>query len=465
MGPETPSLPLFSFAFLSALKEKFADVFILVDGGMTPAEFQQVRSFLLRLVNQLNFSASTYRLGLAQYGADIKVEFMFKDHQSREEVLNAIKRFRQRRLQPSEARNLGSALQYAYKNLFTAKAGSRGEQNFRQYLVVVTGKDSDDPVYKEARLLQAAKIIMISFSAGAPIQDLNVLSTGAYSYPSVSSAVPNLKTILEKQEEVMPVTDGEKVSDVRNPRPHWDLIGTLNMNSRPLCPEPVSFDHFCFFPDCRAANIADIVFIIDESGSIGSSNFQLVRTFLHSLISGLQVSSNRVRVGIVVYHGEPTAEVFLNTFTDKSELLDFIKILPYTGGGTKTGAALDFTQQKVFVREKGSRKQLGVQQVAVVITDGKSQDDVSNPAANLRRAGVTVYAVGVKDADKAQLNQIASYPTNKHTFIVDSFSKLKTLESSLQRILCQNVIHQAFSVNNRRTNIREGAYVLPGLPA
>lgn len=186
-----------------------------------------------------------------------------------------------------------------------------------------------------------------------------------------------------------------------------------------------------------------------------------MRTFLYSLISGLQVSPNRVRVGIVVYHGEPKAEVFLNTFTDKSELLDFVRILPYYGGGTHTGAALDFTQQQVFVKERGSRKELGVQQVAVVITDGRSQDDVSTPAANLRRAGVTVYAVGVKDADKAQLHQLASYPTNKHMFLVNSFAKLKTLESSLQRIMCQNVIQQAFSVNTRRATLREGACLLP----
>lgn len=205
------------------------------------------------------------------------------------------------------------------------------------------------------------------------------------------------------------------------------------------------------------ANIADVVFIIDESGSIGSANFRLMRSFLHSLVSGLHVASNRVRVGIVMYNVEPMAQVYLNTFKDKSELLDFIKILPYHGGGTNTGAALNFTLQEVFIRERGSRKELGVQQVAVVITDGKSQDDVSSPAANLRRAGVTVYAVGVKDADKAQLDQIASYPTNKHTFIVDSFSKLKTLEASLQRILCQNVVQQAFSVSTRRTSIKEGA--------
>lgn len=204
--------------------------------------------------------------------------------------------------------------------------------------------------------------------------------------------------------------------------------------------------------------MADIVFIIDESGSIGVPNFQLMRTFLHSIVNGLEVSQKRVRVGIVMYSDKPKAEVHLNTFDDKSELLKFIKILPYHGGGTNTGAALNFTRRQVFTTQKGSRKQKGVQQVAVVITDGKSQDEVSTAAANLRRAGVTIYAVGVKDADEKQLNQMASYPTNKHTFVVDSFSKLKSLEKNLQKSMCQSIIRQAVSVSSRRTNIKEGLW-------
>lgn len=204
--------------------------------------------------------------------------------------------------------------------------------------------------------------------------------------------------------------------------------------------------------------MADIVFIVDESGSIGTSNFQLVRTFLHSIVSGLEVSPKRVRVGIVMYNDRPTPthQVYLNTFNDKNELLKFIKILPYHGGGTNTGAALNFTHERVFIKERGSRKERGVQQVAVVITDGKSQDNVSIAAANLRRAGVTVYAVGVKDANEDQLKEMVSYPTNKYMFPVDSFLKLKQLEQSLQKALCHNIIRQAITVNTRRTGIKEG---------
>lgn len=157
-----------------------------------------------------------------------------------------------------------------------------------------------------------------------------------------------------------------------------------------------------------------------------------------------------------MFNVEPMAAVCLNTFQDKRELLDFIKILPYHGGAIKTGAALNYTLQEVFLPQRGSRKELGVQQVAVVITDSKAQDDVDTPASDLRRAGVTVYTVGFEGADKAQLAQIASYPTNKHTFFIANLSRLKTVEASLQRILCQNIIQQAFSINTRTASIKEG---------
>ncbi|KAM9352972.1 collagen alpha-6(VI) chain-like [Symphorus nematophorus] len=398
-----------------ALAERFADIFFLVDSGMGAQEFQQVRSILTRLVNQLNIGASAYRMGLAQYGPDIKVEFLLKDHQTKEETQNAIRRFRQRRLQPNELRNLGRALQYAATDLFTSEAGSRADLGYRQYLVVISGKDSDDPVYRESRLVKSVGVTVVGISFGASMTEMGHIATGSYAYPSTANVVPTLRVLFEREEE--------------------EVIPT---------------------GDCKAAKLADIVFIVDESGSIGTSNFQLVRTFLHSIVSGLEISPKRVRVGIVMYNDKPTAQVYLNTFDDKNELLKFIKILPYRGGGTNTGFALNYTRENVFTKERGSRKDKNVQQVAVVITDGESQDDVSTAAANLRRAGVTVYALGVKNANQTQLRQMASYPPNKHTFIVDSFSMLKSLEQSLQKSVCHNIIRQAVTINTRRTGIKEG---------
>ena len=198
------------------------------------------------------------------------------------------------------------------------------------------------------------------------------------------------------------------------------------------------------------------MFIVDESERIEAADFQLVLSFLHNMVESLDVQTNRVRVGIVTYSDNPAVQVYLDTFDNKNEILQFIKMLHYHGGGNKTGLALKFARENVFVKQRGGRKSQGVQQVAVVITYGKSQDEVEKEAADLRRDGVTIYAIGIKDADETQLVQIASHPSTKHVYNVDSFVRLKTLQKSLEKTMCHNIFRQAIAVNERRTDIKEG---------
>lgn len=196
--------------FLSALAEKFGDIFFLVDSGVSPAEFQQVRALLTRLVNQLNFGASAYRLGLAQYGQDVRVEFLLNAHKTKEEIQNAVKRFRHRRLQTNEPHNLGSALHYGITNFFTSEAGSRADLGYQQYLVVLSGTPSADPVDREAHLIKSAGITVVGMSFGALVTEMSHIATPPYVYPSISNAVPTLKTIFEADEEQMSLHGGEK---------------------------------------------------------------------------------------------------------------------------------------------------------------------------------------------------------------------------------------------------------------
>ena len=193
-------IAVFLICFLTALAEKFADVYFLVDMGLGQGEFQQVRTLLVRLVNQLNVGESTIRFGLAQYGENVRVEFNFNSHKTKEETLSAVRRFRQPR-GPVEKRNLGDALEYARTHFFTSEAGSRAEQGYGQYLVVLSGKDSDDPVYKPTRRIKSDGITVIGMSLGASMDEINVIATAPYIFQSISNAVPRLKAIFENAEE------------------------------------------------------------------------------------------------------------------------------------------------------------------------------------------------------------------------------------------------------------------------
>lgn len=179
---------------------------------MSAGEFQQIKVILTRLVNQLNFGADAYRLGVAQYGQDVKVEFLLNAHQTKEEILNAVKRFRQRRLQANEPRNLGGALRYARSNFFTSEAGSRADLGYQQYLVVLSGKDSDDAVDREAHLIKSSGVTVVGMSLGASMKAIRRIATPPYAYQSSNNTVATLKAVFETHGEMTSLRGGENAS-------------------------------------------------------------------------------------------------------------------------------------------------------------------------------------------------------------------------------------------------------------
>uniref|UniRef100_A0A665U2E7 VWFA domain-containing protein n=1 Tax=Echeneis naucrates TaxID=173247 RepID=A0A665U2E7_ECHNA len=395
-----------------------ADIVFLVDGSWSigAENFEQIRQFLYTLVDSFDVRPDHVRISLVQYSNSPRTEFLLNTFQDKADILQYISKLPYM----GGGTHTGQGLDFMLKEHFVPVAGSRAAQKVPQIAVVITDGKSQDNVESHAQDLKRRGIVLYAIGIKDADEDqLREIANEPYSQ-HVYSVGGLLQTVCISMED-----QRQGNEHPQNYCTHFlsviaNLVGDASAlfgstNVTVCCCEESGRDAES---DCKAAKLADIVFIVDESGSIGTSNFQLVRTFLYSIINGLEVSTTRVRVGIVTYNDRATAQVYLNSFSDKKELLNFIKILPYHGGGTRTGAALN-------------RKDRGVQQVAVVITDGESQDNVSQPAAELRRAGVTVYSVGVKDAKEAQLVEMASYPSKKHVFIVDSF-----------KILCQNILRQ-----------------------
>ena len=58
-----------------------------------------------------------------------------------------------------------------------------------------------------------------------------------------------------------------------------------------------------------------------------------------------------------------------------------------------SGEAIDYLLQNIFTEEAGSRK--AFPKVAMIITDGKSQDPVEEHARRLRNIGVEIFVLGM----------------------------------------------------------------------
>uniref|UniRef100_A0A671NAY3 Collagen, type XII, alpha 1a n=1 Tax=Sinocyclocheilus anshuiensis TaxID=1608454 RepID=A0A671NAY3_9TELE len=186
---------------------------------------------------------------------------------------------------------------------------------------------------------------------------------------------------------------------------------------------------------CRGAK-ADLVFLIDGSWSIGDESFIKVRQFVFSMIGAFDViSRNGMQVSFVQYSDGAKTEFKLNTYHDKGMVLSALQMVKYRGGNTKTGAALKHIGENVFTSDNGMRRT--VPKVLVVVTDGRSQDEVKKSAAKLQHAGYSVFVVGVADVDTAELRNIGSKPSERHVFIVDDFDAFTKIQDNLITFICE----------------------------
>lgn len=90
-----------------------------------------------------------------------------------------------------------------------------------------------------------------------------------------------------------------------------------------------------------------------------------------------------------------------------------------------------------FAERRGARPiSKDVSRVAIVITDGRSQDNVTKPAQDARVVNVNTFAIGVTDHVLAsELEAIAGAPGR--WFAVDRFKDLDTrLRSLIQKAAC-----------------------------
>ncbi|KAM9466860.1 collagen alpha-1(XII) chain isoform 2-T2 [Clarias gariepinus] len=195
---------------------------------------------------------------------------------------------------------------------------------------------------------------------------------------------------------------------------------------------------------CSISAIADLVFLVDGSWSVGRENFKHIRSFIGAVAGAFDIGEDKTRVAVVQYSTDTRTEFNLNQYFRRAELLQAIRNLPYKGGNTMTGEAIDFLVKNTFTEEAGARKSFP--KVAIIITDGKSQDPVDEYARRLRNIGVEVFLLGIKGADEDEIRTIASTPHSTHVYSVLDFDLIKEVQQQIITQVCLGVEDQLSSL-------------------
>ena len=186
---------------------------------------------------------------------------------------------------------------------------------------------------------------------------------------------------------------------------------------------------------------ADVVFLLDESGSISSSDFTLALNFTQQIINAFPdetlADPKGTRFGLSVFGSSYRREFNLLSNKNKTAYTNALSSVVKMGGGTYLGAALNEIINSQFTESNGLRPEsLGFPKILVVLTDGRATDAVVTPSQNVRDRNIVIYAIGIGGYDLTQLNSIASSPSMDYIYLLTAFADLSGFASTLTASTC-----------------------------
>ncbi|XP_048154724.1 vitrin isoform X9 [Corvus hawaiiensis] len=377
------------------------DLSFLMDGSWSIGKrrFQLQKRFLGNVAQALGIGSAGPLMGIVQYGDDPSTEFNLKTYANSKDLRNAIEKIQQK----GGLSNVGKALSFVNKNFFLDANGNRG--GAPNVVVVMVDGWPTDRVEEASRLARESgiNIFFVTVEAAAQSEKQNVIE-------------PNFV------DKAVCRTSGFYSINV----PSWF---SLHKVVQPLVKRVCDTDRLACSKTCL--NSADIGFVIDGSSSVGTGNFRTVLQFVANISKEFEISDTDTRIGAVQYTYEQRLEFSFDKHSTKQDVLNAIKRISYWSGGTSTGAAISYASEQLFSKSKPNKRK-----IMILITDGRSYDDVSMPAMAAHQNGVIAYSIGVAWAAPDELEAIASDPAKEHSFFVDEFDNLYRYVNQLIQNIC-----------------------------
>ncbi|CAN0506899.1 unnamed protein product [Rangifer tarandus platyrhynchus] len=377
------------------------DLSFLIDGSSSIGKrrFRIQKQFLTDVAQTLGIGPAGPLMGIVQYGDNPATQFNLKTHMNSQDVKAAIEKISQR----GGLSNAGRAISFVTKNFFSKVNGNRGGAP-NVAVVMVDGWPTDK--VEEASRLARESGINIFF----------ITIEGASENEKQYMLEPNFAN------KAVCRTNGFYSLTVQN----WF---SLHKTVQPLVKRVCDTDRLACSKTCL--NSADIGFVIDGSSSVGTSNFRTVLQFVANLSREFEISDTDTRIGAVQYTYEQRLEFGFDEYSTKSDVLNAIKRVGYWSGGTSTGAAINYALELLFKKSKPNKRKL-----MILITDGRSYDDIRIPAMLAHHKGVITYAIGVAWAAQDELDVIATHPARDHAFFVDEFDNLYKIVPKVIQNIC-----------------------------
>ncbi|XP_063160050.1 collagen alpha-6(VI) chain-like [Candoia aspera] len=365
------------------VKTEKADIYFLIDGSSSISDynFNEMKTFLKEVIKLFIIGPDHVRFGVVQFGTRYRTEFELDEHTKRNHLEKAINNI----IQMGIDTYTGAAIR-SMQPLFKKAKEQRGDEVPR-YLIVLTDGEAHDNVLEPSNMLR---------SSGVNIYAIGVKPAN----------ITQLNEIADSKSKVYFVEQFDSLKNIKN-----EIV-------RDICSEKA----------CKEMK-ADVMFLVDSSGSIGPDSFGKMKSFMQELVNKCSVGPDEVHFGVVQFSSTSQEELPLSS--SKDHIVQAIETMLHMKQNTYTGGALQFVSD-YFKPAKGARS--SVNKILILITDGEAQDNVKEPAVALRKDGVIIYSIGIFNANSTQLEEISGAPDK--VFYLENFDILKDIENDIIFGIC-----------------------------
>ncbi|XP_012939406.1 cartilage matrix protein [Aplysia californica] len=381
------------------------DLSFVVDSSQTvTAEgFKQALNFLSSFLGKFDISPNKVRSSVITYGRGVYTgeAIGFSDYSDKQSLLSAINDIQ---YQAGGRTDTGAGLEYMLDNQM-----SQARENVKRVVVVLTDGDSQDGSFtkKAAQRVRDNGIEVFSIGVGPDI------------------AMQELLNIASSPENVIDAKSYDSLNHI------------LNQLRVKICEESDPE------PSCRHTP-TDLMFVIDSSVSVGEDDFELGLKFITNFLQNFEVNPSTIRVAAIMF-GKRVYDEHVINFDDDDNVENIskaISALPWMHGTrTETGKGIDYMVEH-FLPYTRPR----VPKVAIVITDGESQNNNKTAAAaqQARANGIQMVAVGIGRArteggklNLKELNDIAG--SKSSVLLADNYADLTRIKGKLVQQTCKQI--------------------------
>ncbi|XP_060081669.1 collagen alpha-1(XII) chain-like [Ylistrum balloti] len=378
-----------------------ADVVFILDssGSEGLPNFQKELQFVSNFVNNANIGPQNIQVGLVTFSDIVKNEFYLDTYHNKIDIMAKLQNVSYR----GSTTHTELGLQYARLYQFSSSHGLR--PNAKKIAVVLTDGQSQSraTTLSEATLLKQQGVTVISVGIGTQVSQTEI------------------DGIASDTNHVFTVATFDALHTIQSELENTACGGTA--------PPVTTVSTEC------GTKPADIVFILDSSGSEGSSNFNKQLQFMTDFVTNFKIGPHDVQFGLVTFSIDALNEFYLNTYNNQQDIVNKLQNIAYIGSTTHTELGLQYARRFQFSVTHGARH--NAQKIAIVLTDGQSQSrtDTIHEADLLKQMGVKIISIGIGNGI-AQTELVSMATDQQHVFNVDNFDALHTIQSEIKDSAC-----------------------------